>query len=144
MAIERPEVETTFENFELVLRELYRGYTFEFATREARVDARVIEEIAQVVSTAGTRLSSHNWRSASSGNSGGWSVARALFMLNALLGAVATEGSVYPNAWNKFVPNPIYTPPHPRMWNEMTSPREYPLAMNEMSFLLPQLLLDGR
>src|SRR5918912_1152074 len=144
MAIERPEVETTFENFELVLRELYRGYTFEFATREARVDARVIEEIARVVSKAGTRFSSHNWRSASSGNSGGWSVARTLFMLNALLGAVATEGGVFPNAWNKFVPKPIYMPPHPRTWNELTWPREYPLAMNELSFLLPHFLKDGR
>ena len=38
--------------------------------------------------------SSHNWRSVTSGVSGGWSVARALFMLNALLGAVATEGGV--------------------------------------------------
>jgi anaerobic selenocysteine-containing dehydrogenase len=144
MAVERPEEETTFENFEAVLKELYRGYTFEFAAHEARVEARVIEEIAQIVAKAGTRFSSHNWRSAASGNSGGWSVARTLFMLNALLGAVATEGGVFPNAWNKFVPKPIYTPPHPPMWNEMTWPREYPLSMNEMSFLLPQLLKDGR
>ena len=65
-------------------------------------------------------------------------------MLNALLGAIATEGGVFPNAWNKFVPRPIYTPPHPKMWNETTWPREYPLSMNEMSFLLPHLLKDGR
>jgi anaerobic selenocysteine-containing dehydrogenase len=65
-------------------------------------------------------------------------------MLNALLGAVATPGGVFPNAWNKFVPKPIYTPPHPRMWNETTWPREYPLSMNEMSFLLPHFLKDGR
>jgi anaerobic selenocysteine-containing dehydrogenase len=144
MAVERPEEETSFENFERVLKELYSGYTFEFAAQEAGVEARVIEEIARLVSSAGTRFSSHNWRSAASGNSGGWSVARTLFMLNALLGAIATEGGVYPNAWNKFVPKPIYTPPHPHMWNEMTWPREYPLSMNEMSFLLPQLLKDGR
>jgi anaerobic selenocysteine-containing dehydrogenase len=144
MAVERPEIETTFENFELVLKALYRDYTFEFAAGEARVDARVIEEIARIVSKAGTRFSSHNWRSAASGNRGGWSVARTLFMLNALLGAVATEGGVFPNAWNKFVPKPIHTPPHPEMWNEMTWPREYPLAMNELSFLLPHLLKDGR
>jgi anaerobic selenocysteine-containing dehydrogenase len=65
-------------------------------------------------------------------------------MLNALLGAVATEGGVFPNAWNKFVPKPIYTPPHPKMWNETNWPREYPLSMHEMSFLLPHLLKDGR
>src|SRR5437660_999874 len=65
-------------------------------------------------------------------------------MLNALLGAVATEGGVFPNAWNKFVPKPIHTPPHPKMWNEKTWPREFPLSMHEMSFLLPYLLKDGR
>ena len=51
---------------------------------------------------------------------------------------------MFPNAWNKFVPKPIYTPPHPQMWNETQWPREYPLSMNEMSFLLPHLLKDGR
>ncbi|MEP6921659.1 MAG: molybdopterin-dependent oxidoreductase [bacterium] len=134
----------TFADFELKLRQLYASYTFEFAAKESGVDARTLEEVAQCVSTAGTRLSTHNWRSASSGNSGGWQVARCLFMLNALMGAVATEGSVFPNAWNKFVPRPIYTPPHPKMWNETTWPREYPLSMNELSFLLPHLLKDGR
>jgi len=144
MAVERPETETTFENFELILKELYSSYTFEFAATESGVEARVLEEIAKVVATAGTRLSSHNWRSASAGNSGGWQVTRTLFMLNALVGAVATPGGVFPNAWNKFVPKPIYTPPHPQVWNELTWPREYPLGMNELSFLLPHFLKDGR
>ena len=144
MAVERPEIETNFENFEQLLKELYRDYTFEFAAAESGVEAHVIEEIAKVVAGAGTRFSSHNWRSASSGNSGGWQVTRTLFMLNALLGAIATEGGVFPNAWNKFVPKPIYTPPHPPAWNELTWPREYPLAMNELSFLLPHFLKAGR
>jgi anaerobic selenocysteine-containing dehydrogenase len=144
LAVERPELETTFENFERVLKEIYHAYTFEFAAQESGIEAQTIAEIAQVVATAGTRFSSHNWRSAAAGNSGGWQVARTLFMLNALLGAVATEGGVFPNAWNKFVPKPIYTPPHPRTWNELTWPREYPLAMNELSFLLPHFLQEGR
>jgi anaerobic selenocysteine-containing dehydrogenase len=144
LAVERPELETTFENFESALKELYRAYTFDFAAQESGVDARTIAEVAAVVATAGTRFSSHNWRSAAAGNSGGWQVARTLFMLNALLGAVATEGGVFPNAWNKFVPKPIYTPPHPHTWNELTWPREYPLAMNELSFLLPHFLREGR
>jgi anaerobic selenocysteine-containing dehydrogenase len=42
------------------------------------------------------------------------------------------------------VPKPIYTPPHPPAWNELTWPVEYPLGMNELSFLLPHLLKDGR
>ncbi|HEX6730868.1 MAG TPA: molybdopterin dinucleotide binding domain-containing protein, partial [Pyrinomonadaceae bacterium] len=144
LAVEHGEKEVNFRVFESVLKDLYGKYTFELAATESGVDAKVIEEIARLVASAGTRFSSHNWRSAASGVSGGWSVARCLFMLNALLGAVATEGGVYPNAWNKFVPRPIYMPPHPKMWNETTWPREYPLSMHEMSFLLPHLLKDGR
>ena len=134
----------SFETFERTLKQLYAEYTFEFAAQESGVDAKSIEEIAKLVSTAGTKLSSHNWRSVTSGVSGGWSVARALFMLNAWLGAVATEGGVFPNAWNKFVPKPIHTPPHPKMWGEVNWPQEFPLSMHEMSFLLPHLLKDGR
>ncbi len=144
MAVECPELETSFEVFEEVLKTLYASYTFEMAAKESGCEAGVIEEIARVVATAGTRFSSHNWRSAAAGNSGGWQVARTLFFLNTLLGAVATEGGVYPNAWNKFVPKPIYSPPHPPEWNELTWPREYPLAMNELSFLLPHFLREGR
>jgi len=35
-------------------------------------------------------------------------------------------------------------PPHPGVWNELTWPKEYPLAFFEMSFLLPHFLLEGR
>jgi anaerobic selenocysteine-containing dehydrogenase len=104
----------------------------------------VIGEVAEAVAGAGTRLSSHNWRSAAAGNLGGWQVSRTLFLLNALLGAVATPGGTWPNAWQKFVPRPIHTPPHPETWNELTWPVEYPLALNELSFLLPHFLAEGR
>ena len=125
-------------------RSLYAEYTFVFAERESGVPAAVIEEVAGIVASAGTRLSTHTWRSAAAGNLGGWQVSRTLFLLNALLGAVGVPGGTFPNAWNKFVPKPIYSPPHPHQWNELTWPQEFPLAMNEMSFLLPHLLKDGR
>jgi anaerobic selenocysteine-containing dehydrogenase len=141
---ERPDLEPTFEAFEAALGELYAGYTFELAERESGVPARTLRAIADLVATAGARLSTHNWRSAAAGNLGGWQVSRCLFLLNALLGAVATEGGTHPNAWNKFVPKPIYTPPHPETWNELSWPVEYPLAMNELSFLLPYFLKEGR
>jgi anaerobic selenocysteine-containing dehydrogenase len=141
---ERPGVPAVFEEFEKSLRELYAPYTFAFASKESGVEASAIEAVARTVATAGSRLSTHVWRSAAAGALGGWQVSRALFMLNALLGAVATEGGTYPNVWNKFVPRPIYGPPHPHAWNDLTWPEEYPLAMNELSFLLPHLLQDGR
>ena len=141
---ERPDVEPTFENFETILSHLYTEYTFEFAAKESGVDAHTLETTADVVACAGTRLATHTWRSAAAGNLGGWQVARTLFLLNALMGAVATPGGTYPNTSNKFVPRPIHTPPHPPTWNALTWPVEYPLAMNELSFLLPHFLKEGR
>lgn len=140
----RPGEPETFAGFERALGELYAEYTFEHAATESGVDAAALAEIAQLVAKAGTRLSTHTWRSATAGNLGGWQVARCLFLLNALMGAVATPGGTFPNAWNKFVPRPIHTPPHPHTWNDLTWPQEFPLAMNELSFLLPHFLKEGR
>ena len=144
MEAERPGEPASFEAFEKALKRLYAEYSFAFAERESGVSAAVLQEVARLVAEAGPRLSTHNWRSAAAGNLGGWQVSRTLFLLNALMGAIAVPGGVFPNAWNKFVPRPIHTPPHPPQWNELTWPQEYPLAMNEMSFLLPHLLKDGR
>ncbi len=144
LAAEHPDLEATFENFEKVLKEIYAEYTFELAAAESGTDEAVLRDIGEMVATAGTRLATHNWRSAGAGNEGGWQVARTLFLLNALTGAVATEGGTSPNVWNKFVPKPIHTPPHPKTWNSLTWPLEYPLAMNELSFLLPHFLKEGR
>ena len=139
-----PEMTPNFENFEHVLKQLYHEHTFENAAAESGVPAHVIKEVAEIVASADTQLATHTWRSASAGNQGGWQVARTLFLLNALLGAIATKGGTYPNTWNKFVAKPMYLPPHPPIWNELTWPTEYPLAVNEMSFLLPHLLKENR
>ncbi|MDA8315519.1 MAG: molybdopterin-dependent oxidoreductase [Actinomycetota bacterium] len=140
----RPELPVTFEAFEQALREEYAGFTFEYAAQESGIDIATLREVADVVASAGHRFSAHNWRSAAAGNLGGWQVSRTIFMISALLGAVACEGGTFPNAWNKFVPRPIHVPPHPDVWNELTWPVEYPLAQNELSFLLPHFLKDGR
>ncbi|RMH19394.1 MAG: formate dehydrogenase, partial [Acidobacteria bacterium] len=139
-----PGLEVTFDNFLRMLQAEYEGYTFDYAAAESGVDAGVLRQVAEVVAGAGTRLATHTWRSATAGNEGGWQVARTLFLLNALLGAVATPGGTYPNAWNKFVPRPIRLPRHPEQWNELNWPLEYPLATYEMSILLPHLLRQGR
>jgi anaerobic selenocysteine-containing dehydrogenase len=70
LAAERPGVPAVFEEFEQALRELYAPYTFEFAARESGVEASAIEAIARVVASAGSRLSSHVWRSAAAGSLG--------------------------------------------------------------------------
>jgi anaerobic selenocysteine-containing dehydrogenase len=136
--------EVTFETFEEVLQGLYKEFTFEFAAAESGIDAATLAEVASIVAGAGSRFACHSWRSAAAGNLGGWQVSRTLFFISALLGAVATPGGTFPNAWNKFVPRPIHVPPHPGVWQDLSWPVEYPLAQNELSFLLPHFLLDGR
>ncbi len=139
-----PDQPRTFETFQVALEELYRDFTFELAAAESGIDAEALAEMAEVVASAGTRFACHSWRSAAASNLGGWQVARTVFFLAALLGAVATEGGTFPNAYNKFVPKPIHTPPHPGVWQELSWPGEFPLSQNEMSFLLPHFLKDGR
>jgi anaerobic selenocysteine-containing dehydrogenase len=139
-----PDEPATFENFESKLKGVYVDYTFEFASRESGVDTGTLQAVADLVSRAGTQLATHNWRSAAAANLGGWQVSRTLFMLNALTGSIATPGGTFPNAYNKFVPRPIHLPNHPRVWNHMSWPEEYPLSMMELSYLLPHLVREGR
>ncbi len=141
---EHPDLPCEFETFERLLGQLYAEYTFEFAAAEAGVELERVRELAEIVASAGTRLATHTWRAAAAGNLAGWQVTRSLFLLNALLGAVGSEGGTFPNTWHKWVPRPPIVPPHPGRWNELTWPLDYPLASNEMSFLLPHLLADGR
>lgn len=139
----RPGEPVEFSAFQRALESEYAEYTFEFAAAESGVPAETIAQVAETVAEAGARLATHNWRSAAAGNLGGWQVARALFLLNALAGAIAVPGGTYPNAWNKYVPRPIRMPAqHPKRWNDLTWPTDYPLSLMEMSFLLPHLTAE--
>ncbi len=140
----RPDLPETFEAFESALRETYEQFTFDYASAESGIAAGTLAEVAETVANAGTRLSTHSWRSAAASNLGGWQVSRTLVLLSALMGGISTPGGIFPNTANKFVPTPIYTPPHPQVWQGLSWPLEYPLSQNEMSFLLPHLLKDGR
>lgn len=139
-----PQATVTFETFIEKLKEDYAQYTPEYAESESGVKASVIRDVAIQIGEAGERFSTHNWRSASSGNLGGWCVSRALHFLNVLTGSVGTVGGTSPNSWSKFKPQFHSVPPGQKFWNELHFPREYPLAMYEMSFLLPHMLKDGR
>ncbi len=139
-----PAEPATFARFATELEHLYGGYTPERAERETGVPAATIVEVAHAIARAGPAFSAHNWRAAAAGNLGGWMTARCLFFLNVLTGSVGTPGGTVPNTWAKFVPAPHAVPPHPRAWNELTWPSEYPLSFFEMSFLLPHFLKEGR
>ncbi len=139
-----PACHVTFEVFIEALKDVYAEYTPEFAEQESGVPRDTIVEVAHRVGRAGSRFATHNWRSAGSGNLGGWAVARCLHFLNVLTGSVGTVGGTSPSAWNKFKPKFFDTPPAHRFWNELHFPDEYPLSHYEMSFLLPHFLKEGR
>ncbi len=134
----------TFARFEERLKEIYAAYTPSEVAAKTGVDAKTLVTVAREIGAAGTRFASHIWRAAAAGNLGGWQIARALFFLNVLTGAVGTPGGTIPNLTNKFVPHPPVEPPPVKVWNRLTWPKEFPLAHNEMSFLLPHFLKEGR
>ncbi len=138
----RPDAE--FAEFLQVLKEVYGAFTPQFAESESGIPAGKIVEIAREIGRAGSGFASHVWRSAASGNLGGWQVARALEFLNVLTGSVGTPGGTSPAGWNKFVPAPFSQPQPQEEWNELMWPVEYPLSHHELGFLLPHFLKEGR
>ncbi|MFW2339767.1 MAG: molybdopterin-dependent oxidoreductase [Acidimicrobiia bacterium] len=139
-----PDRPNTFNEFIEILKETYSSYTPEWAAEECGVDAARIEEVARGIADAGHRFASHTWRSAGSGNLGGWQVARCLWFIHVLTGSVGTKGGTSPSAWDKFKPAHWNMPPTHNRWNELLWPPEYPLAHHELSILLPYLLKEGR
>ncbi|MEK6710876.1 MAG: molybdopterin-dependent oxidoreductase [Nitrospinota bacterium] len=132
----------TFENFIRRLKEEYAQFTFPYAEEETGVPADLIAQAAQTVARAGKRLCVNVWRAAATGNLHGWQIARCLYLLPSLTGAVGTVGGTSLASWHKHVPAHPNPAPGPGKWNELLFPREYPLAFFEMSFLMPHLMKD--
>ncbi len=141
---EHPDLPVSFEHFEMKLQELYAQYTFEFAAQESGVSAEQIERVAKIIARCEGKLATHSWRSATSANLGGWMIARCLWFLNVLTGSIGVEGGTSANVWDKWIPRHPNMAPHPKVWNELTWPQEYPLNFYEMSILLPHFLKEGR
>jgi len=139
-----PDRPRTFETYVDVLRETYSDFTPAYAEAESGVDAATIETVGRKVGLAGSRFASHIWRSAASGNKGGWQVSRTLHFLSVLTGSVGTRGGTAPNAWHKFEPDVPKEPPQQTLWDELQLPPEWPFAHYEMSQLLPYFLKEGR
>ncbi|MDH3308496.1 MAG: molybdopterin-dependent oxidoreductase, partial [Acidimicrobiia bacterium] len=144
MAERHPDRPQTFDEFILVLKETYATYTPEWAAEESGISQSQIVAVADGIAAAGTRFASHTWRSAGSGNLGGWQVARCLWFVHVLTGSVGTVGGTSPSAWDKFKPDHWNMPPPHSRWNELLWPKEYPFSHHEMSFLLPYFLKEGR
>lgn len=136
--------EGNFEDFIEALKEEYAGYTPEYAEAESGVPAERILEVAHVIASAAPAVAAHTWRAPCAGNLGGWAVSRALSFLNVITGSWGRPGGTNPNGWNKWLPTFWEEAPPQTAWSDLTMPEEYPLAANEMSFLLPHFLKEGR
>jgi anaerobic selenocysteine-containing dehydrogenase len=141
---EHPGRERSFDAYIRTLQDIYAEYTPEYAAAESGVDAGMVEKVARKIGDAAPRYSSHLWRSAASGNKGGWQVGRTLHFLSVLTGSVGTRGGTSPNAWHKFEPHLPNEPPRQKLWDEIQLPSEWPFAHYEMSQLLPYFLKEGR
>lgn len=135
-----PGAPATFERFEAVLAASLERFTPAFVAQECRIDPHWVGTLADEIERAGSRFASHVWRSAASGNLGGWQVARCLMLLHVLTGSYGRVGGVRPHGWDKAAVKARENPPPPARWNELIWPREWPLAHYEMSPLLPYLL----
>ncbi len=134
----------TFERFLEKLRELYDGYTPEYAAEECKIPLDTVGRLTDEIAAAGSQFASHLWRNTAAGNLGGWQTARSLLLLHVLTGSVGTPGGLNPNGWDKCVPTPSLNPPPITKWNERHWPKEWPFAHYEMSFLLPHLLREQK
>ncbi len=141
---EYPERDQHFEEYLDVLNEVYGEFTPVYAAEQSGVDAGKIEKVARKIGDAAPQYGSYIWRSAASGNEGGWQVSRTLHFLSVLTGAVGTEGGTSPNGWHKYHPTLPNTPPRQKLWDEVQLPQEYPFAHYELSYLLPYFLKEGR
>ncbi len=139
-----PERERTFDSFVEALSEEYAQYTPEWVAAECGIEADTVREIGRLIGAAEGRLASHVWRSAASGNEGGWQVARCLQFLCVLTGSVNSRGGTSMHSANKFVAK-AYGKQRPQdVWSELLYPIEWPLSHHELSFLLPHLVKQGR
>ncbi|RTZ92523.1 MAG: formate dehydrogenase [Planctomycetota bacterium] len=118
-------------------------WTPEMAEELSGIEAGSIQTLAAEIERAGPRMACHIWRSAASGNLGGWQIARSLALLTAFTGALGQEGGTSPAGWNKLKPAFFSNPEHGKRWNELIWPRQYPTSFYEMSHLLPHLVEDG-
>jgi anaerobic selenocysteine-containing dehydrogenase len=139
-----PGAKPTFDVFFAALTRHYAKYTPEAAEAECGVAKETILSVAREIGKAGSAFASHVWRSAASGNEGGWQVARCLTFVSVLVGAINAKGGTNLNTSDKFVPAPFIKPGPQNVWNELLYPPEWPLSHHELSFLLPHLLMTRK
>lgn len=140
----------SFDDFIETLKDLYKDFTFEYASKETHVPIDRIEALYEMVVAAGNQISTYVWRANAAGNRGGWMASgKTSHLLLALTGSHMKKGGTGFHHWHvisvghKGGDSTVgHTPPKVDHWNELTWPPEWPLTTYELSYLLPHLLTD--
>lgn len=145
-----PKAGGGYEDFIETLKDIYKDYTFEWASKETRVPQDRLEKLYGMVVDAGDRISQFFWRGPSAGNRGGWmSSGKTGFFYLSLVGALNNfggsgfhHGHIISVGDKGGASTKESDPKAVDVWNEYSFPPEWPLSSYELSFLLPHLLSD--
>lgn len=145
-----PKANGSYEDFIETLKDIYKDYTFAWASKETKVPQDRLEQLYDMVIDAGDRVAQYFWRGPAAGNRGGWmSSGKTGYFYLSLLGAISNvggsgfhHGHVISVAGKGGDSTKAKTPKAVDVWNEYAYPPEYPLSSYEMSFILPHLLSD--
>jgi anaerobic selenocysteine-containing dehydrogenase len=133
-----------------LLKELYKDYTFEFASKETHIPLDRLEKLWSLVKDADDRIAQYFWRATAAGNRGGWvSAGKTGFFYLSLLGAINNfggsgfhHGHVISVAGKGHDATVGGKPEAVNAWNSLSWPPEYPLSSYELSFCLPHYMSD--
>ncbi len=143
-----------FEAYIDMMKEMYSAYDLEFTVKETHVPAYKLEALYEMILWAGKEVTSYFWRASASGNRGGWMNGKALYFMLGLCGAFGNKGGVGNFYWHNISVGDKggsatvgqgqsgKDVPAVNAWNELCWPPEWPIATNELSYILPQLLTD--
>ena len=142
----------SFEDFMDTLKDMYKDYTLEFASKETHVPLDRLQELYKMLVAAGDQVSSYFWRATAAGNRGGWmNSGKTGHLMLALTGSHMKLGGT---AWHHDhvisvghkggTATKSNKPKKVDIWNELTFPPEWPLSSFELSYLLPHLLSDKK
>jgi anaerobic selenocysteine-containing dehydrogenase len=139
----------SFESFIEVLKDMYKDYTMEWASKESHVPLDRLEKLYEYFVWAGKEITSFNWRGPSAGNRGGWLYGKNMIFALSLVGSMQGKGQLgFEHMKAIFVAGKggkacqAEKVPNVDEWNELSWPPEWPLASYELSMCLPHLLVD--
>lgn len=138
-----------FDSFLELLKDMYKDYTMEWASKESHVGIDRLEKLYQMFVWGGNQIAAFNWRGPSAGNRGGWLYGKNMIFALSLVGSINGKGQLgFEHHRAIFVAGKGgkstvgEKAPQVNEWNELSWPPEWPLTSFEPSMCLPHLISD--